>query len=345
MGANIKDVARLAGVSPSTVSRVIAGNSRISQQTARRVREVMDELGYYPNQMAQGLVSRTSTTLGIVLPRPADELFLNSFFPELIRGITTRASRSGYDVLLTSGASEQEELAAMRRLTRGGRVDGIVLLRSRDSDPVIDLLQGSGFPHVLIGRSEAHPDTLSVDTDNVQAGYDVTRHLVTQGHRRIGFVSGPHSLSVSRDRLTGYRKAMEESGLSIRPDWIVEGEFLQESGYRAMSFIASIPDRPTALIVIDDIVALGVMRGLTELGYTVPGDFSLASFNNTGFSELVTPPITSVDIGIYQLGYTAAHLLIYTLQEERLPQRRLIIPHRLMVRESSARINDAIERR
>lgn len=338
MAITIKDVARRAGVSPSTVSRVIAGSSRISAATARRVREVMEELGYYPNLQAQSLVSRTTNTLGIVLPRPADELLLNAFFPELIRGIVTRSARSGYDVLLTAGSSEQEELAAMKRLIAGSRVDGVLMLQSRENDPAIALLEEERFPYVIIGRSDHYPDALSVDTDNVQAGYDTARHLIMQGHRRIGFISGPRSLSVSRDRLAGYRKAMAENGIDVQPEWIVEGEFLQESGYRAMAFLAGLPDRPTALIVIDDMVALGVIRGLTELGYTVPGDFALASFNNTAFSELVKPTITSVDIGIYQLGYTAAQLLIYTLRSEQLPQRRLIIPHRLMIRDSSVTV-------
>lgn len=335
MRITIKDIAKLAGVSPATVSRVIAGNHRISKATTERVKKIMEEQGYHPNRQAQSLVSQSSTTLGIVLPRPADELFLNFFFPELIRGIVTRATRGNYDILLSAGTTESEELAEITRLVRSRRVDGMLLLQSRKHDPIVAFLEKEQFPFVLIGRNAQHPDVLSVDTDNVKAGYDVTNHLISQGHERIGFVSGPPYLTVSEDRLNGFQTALEDAGLPFRPEWIVEGEFLQESGYRAMSFFMSLPERPTALVVIDDVVAFGIMRGLTELGYRVPHDLALAGFNNIPLSALAATPLTSVDIGIYQLGYTAVHQLL-TMLSGQAPPSRHIIPHRLVPRESSA---------
>lgn len=334
MKITIKDIARLAGVSPATVSRVIAGSGRISKETTERVKRIMEEQGYHPNRQAQSLVSRSSGSIGIVLPRPAEELFLNFFFPELIRGIVTRVTRSNYDLLLAAGASESEELAEMTRMVKSRRVDGILLLQSRKRDPIIPFLMGEQFPFVLIGRSEEYPDIVSVDTDNVQAAYDLTNHFISQGHTRIGFVSGPPNLIVSEDRLAGYRRALEEANLPLRREWIVEGEFLQESGYRAMSFLMSLPERPTALVVIDDVVAFGILRGLTELGYRVPHDLSLAGFNNIPISEMTSPPLSSVDISIYQIGYTAAHQLLSIINGDSLPSRH-IIPHRLTVRESS----------
>lgn len=337
MAVTIKDVAKIAGVSPATVSRVIAGNGRISKATTARVKEIMDELGYHPNKLAQSLVSRSSNTVGIVLPRPADELFLNFFFPELIRGIVYGATKSGYDTMMTAAISDSEEVEVMARLIRSRRVDGILLLRSRKQDPTVAFLQAEGFPYVLIGRSSDFDSVPSVDTDNIQAGYDVTRHLISQGHHRIGFINGPYNLTVTEDRFSGFRQAMNEAGFAIRPDWIVESEFLQESGYRAMSFLMGLPERPTALVVIDDVVAFGVMRGLSELGYRVPDDISLAGFNNIPLSETASPPLTSVDIGIYQLGYTAVHQLLSILSSPspQQPPSRIIIPHRLIVREST----------
>mgnify|MGYP001279747359 CR=1 FL=1 len=331
----IKDIAKLAGVSPSTVSRVVSNHPRISLDTSRKVKQIMDELGYHPNMMAKSLVSKTTNTLAILLPRPAEELFQNDFFGELLRGILTQANRAGYDMLLTTATGEHDEIETVSRLVRGRRVDGVILLSSRVNDPIVAFLASSDFPFVLIGRSESHPDVLSINNDNKQAAYDATQHLITQGHERIGFVSGPANLTVSNDRLQGYRQALEAYKLPIRSDWTVEGEFLQESGYRAMSLIMSLPERPTALVVIDDVVAFGVLRGLTELGYKVPEDISLVSFNNIALSELATPPISSIDIGTYQLGYTAAQTLIRAINEETIHQKQLIIPHRLMVRESS----------
>lgn len=335
MAVTIIDVAKKAGVSPSTVSRVLSGYPRISPKTSQRVREVIEELGYHPNVMAKSLVSKTTSTLGLILPRPAEELFLNLFFAEIIRRIVTQAARAGYDVLMTAGSREHPELDAVTRLVNSHRVDGLILLHSRKHDPVISFLTERGFPFVLIGRNEDYPDILSVDNDNIQAAYDATRHLISQGHQRIGFVSGPPDLFVSKDRLSGYQMAMKEEGIKTRPEWIVEGEFLQESGYRAMSFFMSLPERPTALVVIDDLVAIGVLHGLGELGYEVPKDLGIISFNNLTMSELSHPPISSVDIGIYQIGHTASQTLIRYIRGEPFNQNRFIVPHRLIVRQSS----------
>ncbi|QWU17795.1 transcriptional regulator, LacI family [Paenibacillus sophorae] len=338
MTVTIKDVAKRAGVSPSTVSRVLSGHPRISVETSRKVKSIMEEMGYHPNIMAKSLVSKTTNSICIILPKPAEELFTNLFFMELIRGIVTQASRSGYDVLISSGATEKEELEAVSRLLKGRRVDGAILLYSRKDDAVIDFLKNNGYPFVLVGRSDKYDDILSVDTDNLMAAYDATNHLITMGHKRIGFVSGPPNLIVSRDRLEGYRKAMKDNGLELKSEWIVEGEFLQDSGYRAMSFFMNLPSRPTALVVVDDIVSFGVLRGLSELNYSVPADLALVSFNNIPLSELSTPPISSIDIGIYHLGYTASQVLIQAIQKQNKEPgltRRFIIPHRLIVRESS----------
>ncbi|WP_080832840.1 LacI family DNA-binding transcriptional regulator [Cohnella massiliensis] len=338
----IKDIAKLAGVSPSTVSRVVSNHPRISIETSRKVKKIMEELGYHPNVMAKSLVSKTTHTLGIMLPRPAEELFRNDFFGELLRGVVTQATRMGYDLLMTTATSDQDEVGTISRLVRGRRVDGIVLLSSRRDDPIISFLQEESFPFVLIGRSEAYADALMVDNNNVLAAYDATRHLIAQGHERIGFVSGPPNLTLSHDRLKGYEKALAESGLAARPDWIVEGEFLQESGFRAMSFVMGLPERPTALVVIDDNVAFGVMRGLSELGYRVPGDICVVGFNNIPLAELASPPLSSIDIGTYQLGYTAVQALLRRVQGEPSLQNPVIIPHRLVVRDSS--INPALKR-
>jgi DNA-binding LacI/PurR family transcriptional regulator len=336
MSITIKDVAKIAGVAPSTVSRVISNHPRISRKTSIKVKEIMNELGYHPNMMAKSLVSRTTHTIGIILPRPADELFVNFFFAEFIRGIATHAARSGYDLLMTTGASENEELDAVTRIVKGKRVDGVITLYSGPNDSIIHFLNKENFPFVLIGRSEEFPETLSVDNDNIQAAFDATNHLISQGHNCIGFVSGPKNLSITQDRLEGYYKALHKASLPMCPDWIVEGEFLQYSGYHAISSIMNLQKRPTALVVIDDIVAFGVLGGLTELGYRVPHDISLISFNNLALSELTTPPISSIDIGIYQLGYTASHTLLNFIQERNVPKTRTIIPHRLISRESSS---------
>lgn len=334
MTVTIKDVARLAGVSPSTVSRVLANHPKISPETARRVREAMERLGYVPNAAAKSLVSQTTHTLGIILPRAAEELFVNPFFPEVLRGISVQAQQAGYDLLLASGSTEREEREAVTRLVLGRRVDGVLLLCSRVGDPLIRFLREQRFPFVLIGRAEDDEGIVSVDNDNVRAAYDATRHLLEKGHRRIAFISGPQTFVVSQDRLAGYRAAMEEAGLSIRPEWVIEAPFLQEGGYLALDRLLHLPERPTALVVTDDIIAIGILRELYAYGWRVPDDLALVSFNNVALAELTTPPLTTVDIDIYRLGTTATSLLLRRIAGEALPATRVIVPHRLIVRES-----------
>ena len=295
----------------------------------------MEELGYHPNIMAKSLVSKTTRTLGILLPRPAEELFLNLFFAEIIRGILAHSMRASYDILLTSSFSEKDEVETITRLVKGRRVDGIILLSSRKNDPLIQFLRDQKFPFVLIGRSADYPDVVSVDNDNIQASYDATNHLIAQGHKNIRFVTGPEEMVVSQDRLEGYKRAMSDANISIQPDWVIEGELLQQSGYRAMSFIMNQPDPPTALVVFDDVAAFGVLRGLTELGVKVPDQIKIVSFNNIALSELSSPPISSIDIGTYQLGYSSSQTLIRVVQAEPLNAKEMIIPHRLIIRESS----------
>ncbi|MEK4252119.1 LacI family DNA-binding transcriptional regulator [Paenibacillus sp. FSL W7-1287] len=332
----IKDIAKAAGVSPSTVSRVISNHDRISSATSSKVKRIMEEMGYHPNIMAKSLVSKTTKTLAIMLPRPAEELFKDFFFGELLRGILTQSTLAGYDMLLAAATSPHDEKETVSRLVFGRRVDGVILLSSRPNDPLISMLDKAKFPTVLIGRTDEHPDILSVDNDNEQAAYEATRHLILQGHDRIGFVSGPPNLTVSLDRMAGYRRAMQEQGLELRPEWIVEGEYLQHGGYRAMTFLMNLQERPSALVVIDDAVAFGVVHGLTELGFKVPDDMCIVSFNNIALSELASPPISSIDIGTYQLGYTASQMLIRRITDQpSVHQNRIIIPHRLIVRESS----------
>lgn len=336
MTVTIREVAQRAGVSISTVSRALSGQ-RVRKENWQKVQKIVQEIEYCPSAVAKSLVSHTANAICLVLPRPAVNWVSNPFYMELIRGIVTRATRSKYDIIISSGANEQEELKEVTRLFRGGRVDGAILLSSRQEDAVIDFMKMNGYPFVLIGRSDKYDGIWSVDTDNRAAAGEAVHHLVTMGHKRIGFVSGPSNLVVSIDRLEGYKRALRENGLTWRPEWVIEGELLQNSGYRSLSFFMNQPDRPTALVVYDDLVALGVIRALNKLEMKVPDDLALVSFNNIPLAELSIPPISSVDIGIYHLGDTATQLFIQNMQrsEHHGGPKRFIIPHELIVRESS----------
>ncbi|MFD1177960.1 LacI family DNA-binding transcriptional regulator [Paenibacillus puldeungensis] len=338
MAVTIREVARRAGVSISTVSRALSGQQRVRAENLRKVQQIVNQIEFCPSAVAKSLVSRTANAICLVLPKPTAKWVSNPFFMELIRGIVARANRSNYDIIISSGASEQEELKEVSRLFRGGRVDGAILLSSRKEDAVIDFMKMNGYPFVLIGRSDKYDGIWSVDTDNRAAAGGAVNHLVTMGHKRIGFVSGPSNLVVSVDRMEGYKRALRENGLTWHPEWVFEGELLLNSGYRSLSYFMNQPDRPTALVVYDDLVALGVIRALNKLEIKVPDDLALVSFNNIPLAELSIPPISSIDIGIYHLGDTAAQVFIQNMQHANSEfggPKRLIIPHELIVRESS----------
>jgi len=332
----IKDIAREAGVSPSTVSRVLSNHERISEETKRKVRDIMIKLNYHPNIMAQSLVSKTTNTFAILLPRPAEELFQDVFFGELLRGILASSSKHHYDTLLTSTSSTYDEDELINRLVLGRRVDGVILLSSRLEDKLIKRLNELNFPTVIIGRTEEEQQLLSVDTDNVQASFDATTHLINQGHKKIGFIGGSSNLTVSIDRLEGFKLAMNKAQLPINEDWLMDSDYLQQSSFRAISTFFQDENRPTALVVMDDHLAFGILRTMNELDIKCPKQISLVSFNNIPLAQMASTPLSSIDIGTYQLGYTASQLLIKRLtQPSTVLNERVIIPHRLVIRESS----------
>ncbi|MBW4085735.1 LacI family DNA-binding transcriptional regulator [Paenibacillus sp. S150] len=336
MTVTMKKVARRAGVSVSTVSRVLSGHPHVREELSRKVRRTMEELGYTPNLIAKSLVSRSARCLCILLPGPAAQMFSNLYFLELIRGIAAGAGRLGFDVVLSSGATEQEELEAVSGLLKGGRVDGAVLLSSRTDDAVIAYLKSSGHPFVLIGRSEQYDGILTVETNQSAAACDATRHLISMGHERIGFIGSPPDSTAARDRLEGYRRALREYGLECHPDWMIGDGAWKDGG--AMSSFMKLPDRPTALVAADDMVSFGVIRSLGQLNYGVPGDLALVSCSNAPLPVLSVPSISSIDTGIGQLGETASRVLIRSIQQPHQGKPvsgRFIVGHRLIVRESS----------
>ncbi|MFD2673169.1 LacI family DNA-binding transcriptional regulator [Marinicrinis sediminis] len=333
MSVTIKDVARAAGVSPSTVSRVITKHSTVNKLTAQKVRKIMEELEYHPNIIAQSLVSKSTSTIGVLFPKTAEQLYMNLFFIEVIRGIFSETTASMYDVLTTTGATIDEELQATMNLVRGKRVDGLILLQSRVNDPIIQFLQAEGFPFVLIGRHVQDDSLLSVDNDNVKACYDAVKHMVEQGHERIAFVNGPSDLVVCKDRQAGYEQGLKDAGLPIRDDYTLDGS--QFSSFQAVSTFMSLPERPTALIVQDDLMCMDLIRTFKEMHIRVPEDMAMISFNKMSIGGLVNPTLSNIDIDIFQLGKTAVELLVKQIRSEKIEQCRWIVPHQILSRQSS----------
>jgi DNA-binding LacI/PurR family transcriptional regulator len=338
MAVTIKDVAKAANVAPSTVSRVIANSPRISEKTKEKVREVMKQLGYHPNFIARSLASQATRAIGLVLPSSTDIVSQNPFFPIVLGGLSDGAHSKQYALHMTTGKTEEEIFEGVVSMVQGGRVDGVILLSSRVEDPLVSYLLEQDFPFVVIGKPFKNVEQIShVDNDNFKAAKDATNYLLSLGHEQIGFIGGNLNLVVTVERLLGYEKALRDAGLPLINEYVIHDEFLREGGREAVQALLALKKLPTAMLVADDLMALGVLNALDELGISVPEDVSIVSFNNVLVAEMARPPLTSVDINIFDLGYEAAKSLIRKIENPKEPTKRIIISYELVKRSSCAK--------
>lgn len=341
MSVTIKDVAKKAGVAPSTVSRVIADSPKISENTKKKVRKVMDELGYHLNLNARNLVQKSTKTIGIVLKKSTSQSLLNPVFPEILNGISAFCHREDFSIILTSGGSEEEIFQDTVKIVQGKKVDGIIVMYSKEDDKVVPYLLECGIPFLVIGKPvSGHNQVMYVDNDNVLAAKQGTEYLIKLGHRRIGFISADPSFEVSVSRCNGYKLALSENQLAINESYIKSFQIEQKGpAEQAIRELLQMPEPPTALLVADDLHAMFVLLILRELKINVPEDVSLVAFNNTIISKLSSPPLTSVNIQTYQLGYEAARCLVEQIKDPDSSKKSVIVPTTMAERESCLNYN------
>lgn len=339
MAVTIKDVAALAGVSPSTVSRTCKNNPSISEETKERVRKAMAELGYEPNFQASNLASQNSRTIGIILPASAKEVYENSFYLEAIQGISHYCNGRQYMTTIVTGQDEAEILNAVRSMSRSGKVDGFIILYSKKDDPVIDYLFNEGLLYILIGKATQYTNqTIYIDNDNLLAGREAAEYLYQLGHRRIAYLGSDSSLMFSADRKAGYQLALASHQLPVRPEYCVEVKNVSENNEEAIRGLLMQKDRPTAILVSDDILAVSLERVCLENHLAIPEDLSIISFNNSLFARLTSPQLTSIDIEAGQLGSEAASQIINHIENPNLLATKIIVPHHLIERDSCCKI-------
>ena len=339
MAVTIKDVAALAGVTPSTVSRTCKNNPSISEETKERVRKAMAELGYEPNFQASNLASQNSRTIGIILPASAKEVYENSFYLEAIQGISHYCNGRQYMTTIVTGQDEAEILNAVRSMSRSGKVDGFIILYSKKEDPVIDYLFNEGLLYILIGKATQYTNqTIYIDNDNLLAGREAAEYLYQLGHRRIAYLGSDSSLMFSADRKAGYQLALASHQLPVRPEYCVEVKNVSENNEEVIRGLLMQKDRPTAILVSDDILAVSLERVCLENHLAIPEDLSIISFNNSLFARLTSPQLTSIDIGAGQLGSEAASQIINHIENPNLLATKIIVPHHLIERDSCCKI-------
>lgn len=332
MAVTIKDIAKRANVATSTVSRVIQDSPKISEATKARVRKEMKALGYEPNFSAQSLANKMTQSIGIIMPEADVAVFQNPFFLESIRGISELANEKNFTMSIVTARTDEELLERVKMMTRTNRVDGFIVLYSKLDDPVIDYFHNEKITYTVIGKPQQYvSETTHVDNDNFQAGKDVTQYLMQLGHEYIAYVGADIGRTVHKERVRGYREALEEAHISIEDRYILNSDFTKEDLESLFHHVT----RPTAIIVGDDMQALSLQTMLTQMGFSLPEACSLVSFNNLRIAEMLNPALTSVDIDIFTLGYQAAKSLIEKILDPKEMTKHIIVPHRIVERASS----------
>lgn len=329
----LDDIARKAGVSRSTVSRVLNEQPYVKKEVRERVLRVIQETGFHPNVAARALASQRSWMLGLVLPRSVSSFFTDPYFPRLTQGIAQACNQYNYTLGLFLVGTPEDEEKIFPRISRKGFLDGVLVQSGQIGDRLIDRLLASNIPLVVAGRPFNPDDVSYIDVDNVAAAYQAVSHLIELGYRRIATINGTTGSTVTMDRKEGYLKALLEHQIPIDKTLIAEGDFTEAGGYRAMQQL--LPARPQAVFAASDTMALGAMRAVREVGLRVPDDIAFVGFDDLPQAELADPPLTTVHQPIVEFGARAVELLIDLIENGTRPARRVIMETRLIVRASS----------
>lgn len=330
----IKDIAKMLGISKSTVSRALGGRSDIHPETKQKILELAHQLNYEPNALAINLKQQRTNTIGVIVPET-----INRFFARAVGGIQKRADMAGVNVMICqSNESYITEKKNLQSLI-SSRVDGLVVSISREtdrSDHFTTLLQ-RGIPLVFFDRIREDIDTSQVSTDNYEISFAGTKHLIDQGCKRIAYVSGPEHLSNSRSRLKGYVDALRHSGLPVHESLIIHSHYRSDKVEEYTRYLLNLPNRPDAVFAINDYAAIEMMHMFKKEGINVPDDIAVLGFNNENMCKFVEPALSSIDHPAHDIGAAAAEILINHIHHPDLRAERRVVKSQLIVRESTVR--------
>ncbi len=340
MAVTIRDVAAMAGVSPSTVSRACKDHPSISKETKDRVRRAITQLGYEYNYLSGDNLGKISKTIGIILPPSSRQTFENTFYLEAIRGISQFCNIHKYVSTVITGQNNEEILEAIKTAVKDNQTDGFIMLYAKEDDSIAEYLYDEGLTYVLIGKALQNINqTIYVDNDNILAGMEATEYLYGLGHRKIAYLGSESIMIFSSDRKAGYQMSLLKHDISINKDYIVEVNDVFMDDHDALLSMLNSKERPTAIVVSDDILAVSLERVCKACGLSVPEDLSIISFNDSLFAKLTSPQLTSVNVNSFQLGIEAASQLINHLENPNLLATKIIVPYSIIERDSCRRID------
>lgn len=331
MSATIYDVAREANVSMATVSRVVNGNPNVKPSTRKKVLDAIERLGYRPNAVARGLASKKTTTVGVIIPDIASILFA-----ELARGIEDIATMYEYNIILSNSDQNREKEIRLMETMLGKQVDGVIFMGGKLNDDLIEEFKKSPVPVVLAATVDEDRGTPSVNIDYEEASFEAVNALIEKGHQKIAAVIGPLEDPINGQlKFSGYRKAMERAGLHIHDGYVSVGDLSYDSGLQAADAFLQLPEKPSAIFVGTDEMALGVIHGLQDANLSVPDDVEIIGFDNTRLATMVRPTLSTVVLPMYDIGAVAMRLLTKLMNKEEVDEKNVILPHRIEFRKST----------
>ncbi|HEV8566210.1 MAG TPA: LacI family DNA-binding transcriptional regulator [Actinoplanes sp.] len=330
----LEAVARRAGVSRATVSRVVNGSTTVAVAIREAVNQAVEELGYVPNQAARSLVTQRTESIALILPETANRVFSDDmFFPAVIRGVSSELEAADKQlVLMMAGSAASHD--RVERYAMAGHVDGVMFASMHGADPLPGTLARLGMPVVCSGRPMSPPETPIpyVDVDHFGGVTAAVRHLLVTGHRRIATIAGPQDMVAGVDRLNGYRAAMTDAGL---PEHTAIGDFTRESGVRAMLQLVADDPRLDAVFVASDMMAHGALQALRDAGRRVPEDVAVIGFDDFEISRYSDPPLTTVRQPIVDMGRTMARQMLGLVEGKTDVPEAVVLPTELVVRGSA----------
>jgi DNA-binding LacI/PurR family transcriptional regulator len=332
MALTIEDIAVLADVSRSTVSRVLNHHPGVKPTVRQRVQQVIKDHNYTPKAAARSLASSRTGTIGLLIPRSASVSLGDPFIASMIQSIFEAAAQQRYFAMLSMLTADMEP-GFYDRILRSRHFDGVIMFSSDIDDPILPLLIKDGGPLVLIGRHPYFLNVLSVDTENREGAREAVAHLVSLGHRRVGVINGQLQMEAAQARRDGYKQALLEAGIAIEPELMVEGFYTEPGAHQAMLKLLDLEQPPTAVFAASDGMAVGALRAIHDRGKRVPDDIALIGYDDLPLAAYTSPPLTSVHQPISDMGAHAVRVLVELIRGQS-SATSVRLPARLVVRES-----------
>ncbi len=332
--ATLKTIARATGYSITTVSRALGGFDDVNEETRRAILDEAYRQGYEPNLQARALQKRRSQTIGLVLPTGGPS-FPDPFFAEFLAGIGSETARSGFDLLVSTPSAEISEIDVYRRLVAGGRVDGVILMRSRVDDVRIRFLLERHFPFAIFGRTDLNESYAYIDVDGRAGQAAMTLHLIELGHRRIAYMTPPSTLMFARFRLQGFYEAMAQKGVPVDERLVVECDLSENAGKHRALQLLKLDNPPTAIMTGNDLMAIGVMNAVREMGMRVGRDIAVGGFDDIPAAEHLNPGLTTVRQPIFHIGQQLTLRLLQIIEGEISGEQSTLLAPELILRGSS----------